>query len=163
MGSDTDKGGQPTAGLPFVRPVARQIVEELFRAQSQWKTAALVDRVVQVHRERGGSTASNPSFTIQRALRDLKEGGLVNSPGVGWWCWTGASPQGLPVQELPPTVSTSLVDDPSDNYELTIQPDKEVGTGSECVYLYFNPNDRRLAALEGRDTWECKIGRTGKQ
>src|SRR5262249_3445634 len=24
----------------------------------------------------------------------------------------------------------------------------------------FNPNDRRLAELEGRDSWECKIGRT---
>jgi hypothetical protein len=32
--------------------------------------------------------------------------------------------------------------------------------GIECVYLYFNPNDRRLAELEGRDAWECKIGGT---
>jgi hypothetical protein len=29
--------------------------------------------------------------------------------------------------------------------------------------LYFNPNDRRLAELEGRDVWECKIGRTGSR
>lgn len=37
---------------------------------------------------------------------------------------------------------------------------KEIGDGTECVYLYFNPNDRELAELKGCDVWECKIGRT---
>lgn len=27
----------------------------------------------------------------------------------------------------------------------------------ECVYLYFNPNDRRLAELEGRDVWHARL------
>lgn len=47
--------------------------------------------------------------------------------------------------------------------ELVIRPEKEVGDGPQCVYLYFNPNDRRLAELEGRDVWECKIGRTSSR
>lgn len=58
---------------------------------------------------------------------------------------------------------TVSLDDAIDDFEPVIRPDKEVGAGPECVYLYFNPNDRRLAELEGRDVWECKIGRTGSR
>ena len=58
---------------------------------------------------------------------------------------------------------TASVDEAINDFDPIIRPDKEVGAGSECVYLYFNPNDRRLAELEGRDVWECKIGRTGSR
>jgi hypothetical protein len=37
---------------------------------------------------------------------------------------------------------------------------EEIGDGDESVYLYYNPNDFRLANAEGRDIWECKIGCT---
>jgi hypothetical protein len=56
--------------------------------------------------------------------------------------------------------TTGLADVAADEFEPTIRTEKEVGVGAECVYLYFYPNDRRLAELEGRDAWECKIGRT---
>jgi hypothetical protein len=35
---------------------------------------------------------------------------------------------------------------------------KTVGVGSECVYIYFNPNDRKLARICLRNFFECKIG-----
>ena len=73
------------AALPFVRPVVRQIMEGLFREQSQWKSADLVDRVIQSHQGRGGSVVPNPSFTIRRVLQDLRDDGLVIAPGHGWW------------------------------------------------------------------------------
>jgi hypothetical protein len=50
-----------------------------------------------------------------------------------------------------------------DDIEPIIRPEKEIGDGNECVYLYFNPNDRELAELKGRDVWECKIGRTSNR
>jgi hypothetical protein len=59
-----------------------------------------------------------------------------------------------------PTDIAASVDDVVDDLEPTIHIEREAGAGLECVYLYFNPNDRRLAELEGRDVWECKIGRT---
>jgi hypothetical protein len=161
----SSEGGTPSAGpaaLPFVRPVVRQIIEGLFREQSQWKSADLVDRVVQSHRGRGGSAVSNPSFTIGRVLRDLKDEGLVIAPGHGWWRWTGSSPDGPVSEERAPETRAS-VDEAINDFEPIIRPDKEVGAGPECVYLYFNPNDRRLAELEGRDVWECKIGRTSSR
>lgn len=38
--------------------------------------------------------------------------------------------------------------------------EKEVGDGDESVYVFFNPNDCKLAQLEGRTKWECKVGKT---
>ncbi len=151
-----------SAALPFVRPVVRQIIEGLFREQSQWKSGDLVNRVIQSHRARGGSVSANPNFTIRRVLQDLRSDGLVITPGHGWWRWTGSSPDGL-IPEEQAIDTTASVDDAIDDLEPDIRPDKEVGAGSECVYLYFNPNDRRLAELEGRDVWECKIGRTASR
>jgi hypothetical protein len=104
----------------------------------------------------------NPSFTIRRVLQDLRDDGLVIAPGHGWWRWTGTSPGGPILGELA-TDTTAPVDDAINDFEPVIRPDKEVGAGPECVYLYFNPNDRGLAELEGRDVWECKIGRTGSR
>lgn len=36
--------------------------------------------------------------------------------------------------------------------------EKEIGDGEDYVYVYYNPNDKKLATFEGRDRWECKIG-----
>jgi hypothetical protein len=70
---------------------------------------------------------------------------LVIAPGHGWWRWTGSSPDGAITEEqttetalLPMTFADDTIDDP----EPVIRPDKEIGTGREGVYLYFNPNDR---------------------
>lgn len=37
---------------------------------------------------------------------------------------------------------------------------KTIGSGSESVYVYYHENDKRLAELESRAVWECKIGFT---
>lgn len=36
--------------------------------------------------------------------------------------------------------------------------EKEIGDGNDYVYVYYNPNDKKLALLEGKNRWECKIG-----
>ena len=36
--------------------------------------------------------------------------------------------------------------------------EKEIGDGDDYVYVYYSPNDKKLALLEGKDRWECKIG-----
>ena len=147
-------------GLPFTRPIVRQLTEELFKRQSLWKSGALVDRVVQLHRERGGVTAANPGFTIRRVLSDLRDDGLLIAPGHGWWRWTDSQDKEHLVPEYAEQLEIPPIDDAIDDLDPTIRPEIELGTGCECVYLYFNPNDRKLAELETRDVWECKIGRT---
>jgi hypothetical protein len=140
------------------------MAEELFREQPQWKSQELVDRIVQLHRERGGALTPDPALGVRRALGDLRDEGLVTSPGHGWWRWNGAVSDGATTPEVVPTdAATDSSCDAIDDFQPTIRVEKEVGVGSECVYLYFNPNDRRLAELEGRDVWECKIGRTSSR
>jgi hypothetical protein len=88
---------------------------------------------------------------------------LISAPSLGYLCWIIASQKGQPNQQETITPFTRLVDeavDEIDEIEPVIRPEKEIGKGIECVYLYFNPNDRELAELKGRDVWECKIGRT---
>lgn len=164
MNSDTDNPGGRATGLPFTRPVVRHITEELFREQSQWKSGELVDRIVQLHRERGGSLATDPGVMVRRVLQDLKHDGLVIAPGHGWWRWTAAAQEEDSVTDegavSAPSPVEESIEGAADVLEPAIRVEREVGAGAECVYLYFNPNDRRLAELEGRNVWECKIGRT---
>ncbi len=160
MTSDTGEAAGDAVGLPFARPIVRSLTEELFRRQPQWKTGDLVNRAVQLHRERGGVTASDPRTAVNRVLQNLRDDGLVVSPGVGWWRWTGSSEDVNPTSEELEASSAAPTGPAIDDLDPSIRPEKEVGAGRECVYLYFNPNDRRLAELERRDAWECKIGRT---
>jgi DNA-binding XRE family transcriptional regulator len=37
---------------------------------------------------------------------------------------------------------------------------KTIGLGHQCVYVYYYPNDKKLAELSGFEVWECKIGMT---
>lgn len=39
-------------------------------------------------------------------------------------------------------------------------PEETIGSGTEQVYVYFAPSERRLAHLEQRDRWPCKVGYT---
>ena len=160
MSHDADRPKKESSGLPFVRSIARHIIEELFKVQSQWKSSGLFERVVQLHRERGGSSVADPSFTIRRALQDLRDEGLVITPGIGWWRWNDSLHGDDPLPEESATSDTVLVGQSIEELEPIIKPEKELGDGLECVYLYFNPNDRRLAELECRNFWECKVGRT---
>ncbi len=101
-------------------------------------------------------------FMISRALQDLKRAGLVNAPSHGYWRWTGHSQDCVNLEDgkdSPNGSSDERIDDIEDIAPI-VRPEKEVGEGSECVYLYFNPNDRALAELKDRDVWECKIGLT---
>ena len=91
---------------------------------------------------------------------DLRNDGLVVAPGHGWWRWNGDASDDTTAAKNEPIESTATSGDAFDEFQPTIRIEREAVAGSECVYLYFNPNDRRLAELEGRDVWECKIGRT---
>jgi DNA-binding XRE family transcriptional regulator len=49
----------------------------------------------------------------------------------------------------------------SPQYDIMVNtPKRIIGSGKEAVYLYYYENDRILATLEGRDRWECKIGKS---
>lgn len=41
-------------------------------------------------------------------------------------------------------------------------PNRIIGSGTGCVYLYYYENDKTLALSQGSKHWECKIGYTTK-
>jgi len=97
---------------------------------------------------------------IRRAVADLKNNGSVVAPAHGWLRWRDASTVANSIAQEVASPPEASVDDGMEDIEPDLTPEKVNGDGPECVYLYFNPNDRRLAELENRDVWECKIGRT---
>jgi len=160
VGSNPDRTTDQTGGLPFVRPIIRSLVEEVFGERPQWKSRDLVDRIAQLHRQRGGDVPPEPALPVRRVLQDLRDEGLVVAPGHGWWRWNSGGADGAITAEDEPMEPGPVTDELIADLQPSVHIEKEVGEGSECVYLYFNPNDRRLAELEGRGSWECKIGRT---
>lgn len=147
-------------GIPLMPSVARQIMEELFQKQQQWRRGALIREVQRLHEARGGARGKqNPVSTIKKALHDLSDDGRVHNVGYGHWRW--ASPErSQPPPDDVDSVSPETVD-ASDADDDAISVEKEIGEGLESVYVYFNPNDRELATLKNRAAWECKVGRTG--
>ena len=154
------------ANVPLMPSVARRIIEELFQLQTQWRRADLAAEVERIHLKRGGLKGKQDSLhIIKKALSVLEEDGRVCSPAYGQWRWRTADNQGVhspPLERValegiaPDEAAMSIVQQAGE--ELT--PEKAIGEGPETVYVYFNPNDRKLVELEGRTTWECKIGRT---
>ena len=139
--------------IPWLRPRVREIVEELFQQKAQWKTADLVNNAYRIHEDRNGQRTDKPNHTLSRVLNDMKNEGLITAPGHGHWMREEA----LKEKDKENIVQLSEVTEPN---EPIFPAEKEIGEGSECVYVYFNPNDKKLAIAESRKVWECKVGRT---
>jgi hypothetical protein len=144
--------------VPLTPNVARHLVEELFRLQVQWKRDALVTEVQRLHAERGGFAGKqDPVAVVKKALSNLQADGLVIKHHYGHWRWrtdvVEATSEIGDAAETPSDVRDTEDEEPA-------RTERVLGAGPESVYLYFNPNDRKLAQLEGRKVWECKIGRT---
>lgn len=134
--------------VALIPSIAYGLLQDLFAKQNQWKRQDLVDAVDTEYAAIGGLPGSQPTvFIIKKALKMMAEDGLVQNVSYGTW----RSVDGPPI-----TNSTVEVESPGDE-PLNVECD--IGSGEESVYLYFNPNDRKLAKLENREFWECKIGR----
>jgi hypothetical protein len=148
--------------VPLMPSVARRIMEELFQRKNQWKTRELAAEVERIHLERGGEKGKQDLKSIvTKGLRMLQEDGKVQSPAWGLQRWVNSEEKGLasaPVKEIVPEIAVVAAGEAPDE---EFAPQKEIGEGPEIVYVYYNPNDRKLAELEGRTMWECKVGRTG--
>lgn len=145
-----------TTGIPLMPSVARGIIEELFKQQTQWKRDALIVEVKRIHAERHGVVGNqDPANVVAKALANLQEDGKILNQNYGYWklmSTDGAA--NTANMTVPPAGDVAAQEDDKQVAE------KEIGVGNESVYVYFNPNDRKLASHEGRTVWECKVGRT---
>lgn len=151
-------------GVPLMLSTARPIILRLFEQQPQWKRSDLAQRVEAIHLAEGGlKGVQDAANVVKKALRELLHDGLVAKSAPGFWRVNSADPS----IEVVDTAGDDVFDE-EDEEEMDFQfldgnnpslIERQVGSGSESVYLYFNPSDRELAKLKGKDTWPCKIGR----
>ena len=126
------------AGEPFTAQIAAELILELCKGETL-KKEKIRDRVYEYHEKQGGEKYEG-SRTLNQCFndalnKDLKQKrGLADNKKRGYWTIFGEPPINGAPEELP----------------------------ESCVYIYYYPSYRELAKFKGKDTYPCKIGRTGR-
>jgi hypothetical protein len=152
-------------GKPLNSTLARSHIVELLVKRPAWNRAALVKAVVEAHSQAGGLPGEvSPVNCVCNALSGLKSVGVVNNEVLGLWRPVGKPPtvvkhddQALLEMEIE---SPTPVHAPVAAKSVEVPEGLEIGAGEESLSILYNPNDQRLAELEGRDRWECLISRS---
>jgi hypothetical protein len=158
--------------------IARRLsVRVLSDAGRPLKRDDLARQVVDRHERRGGSRGQqHPQMIVKKALGYLREDGIVEKAD-GFGCWRLRREPDAEAPEIDDAEAPEIeepdapVELPADITVSPVSPDavpdnatgspQLLGTGSECVYVYYYQTERELAYLKGCDVWECKIGKHG--
>jgi hypothetical protein len=143
------------AGQPLTPAIASELIQELFVGRIA-ERHRIVDSVVRTHRERGGldPRAKDTPRLVKKALSNLERSGPAANPSFGQWKIAAADGQAVVAE---PDRSASE----SDEDVLVPQPAEVVlGEGEDSVYLYYFESYRRLAGLDQKAHFPCKIGRS---
>ncbi|WP_395402263.1 GIY-YIG nuclease family protein [Arthrobacter sp. UC242_113] len=139
-------------GLPLTPNVIAELAREVLKTP-MFRRSELINAVEQHHAENGGAAALSLTSATKKALRNLVDGGLLEPTGAyGYWRWV--TPPDQTVRED----RSSLVDDETDELDLTDSIVEGAGAGS--VYVYYFPGYRLLADLRRDDRWPIKVGMT---
>ncbi len=131
---------------PLTPGIAKKLIQELFAGQTVQRQKIISD-VEETHLERDGLPSraqfNNP---VTLALYNMRREGEASNPdkGANWL--------------IPSSAQDDDSVDPEPN-NLDLEPEKIIGSGKQSVYLYYYPVYRRLAELEGKRVWACKIGK----
>jgi hypothetical protein len=138
---------------------AKDIILEFLPTQPKTVSKhTLADKVMHRYAEKygWGSRARDAQRATYDALRELESVGQVQRTKWGTFVvgFADSDVSAIPVAE--PVV------DPVVSKEAAFTAEETIGEGNECVYVYFNEAERKLAAHEGRDWWPCKVGCTSQ-
>lgn len=137
---------------PITSLVARELVLEYLAGKSgPVPRSELRAYVVASHARGGGAPTSEANLmaSLKSAISGLMTSGLLHRPLVGWY---SLSAPGSPTAD-----PADLVDE-SDDVQQALVVERQIGAGEESAYVYFYETDRKLALLEGKAIWPCKIG-----
>jgi hypothetical protein len=162
MSADQRKGQLPAdseykyAAQPLTPAIAAELIQELFAGHIEVRQR-IVDSVLDIHRERGGlePRAVDHARMVKKALCSLERLRLATNPSYAQWKIAAANGQAAPREREEDVVLPPPPVRP---------PPAEVvsGEGEESVYLYYFESYRRLALLDGKAHFQCKIGRSEK-
>lgn len=149
-------------GVPLTSNVIAELIKEeriAGRIPETFKKSNVLTTLERSHISRGGLAGALSHSSFKKALAMLRKQGLLEMASPQFWRFTDDV-------VTAPTENDPLNDTPFSEPTDQICPDsrlfieEEIGVGAEAIYVYYQPNDRRLALAESRDTWECKIGMT---
>lgn len=127
--------------------MARELIIKFFKGQTVPKQD-MIRKVDQIHLERGGWRSNNTVHPVTDALNAMKRKGLSNNPNPGNGIW-----------EIYGDTDNDDINDGDDSTDEA----KRIGSGNNSVYVYYYPNYKQCAELQGKDTWPCKVGRSEYQ
>ena len=122
--------------------MARELILEFFKGQTVPKQD-MIRKVDKIHLERGGELSRNIGHPVTDALNNLKSKRIANNPNPGDGIWT---------------IIGETTDEGMDGGDDSIGEVRQIGSGNNSVYVYYYPNYKQCAELQGKDTWPCKIG-----
>lgn len=138
-------------GVKLTPAIFSQLIVELFDGK-QFDRQTAIKMVSEHHISEGGIVEEGRDLVavFKAATQQLqkKDVGLMNK-GYGTW-------------ELHYEVheTTDIVEVKNETVSYSV--DESFGTGENAVYLYYYDVYKKLAYIENRDFWECKIGRTDR-
>ena len=146
--------------IPLQPVYARKLIRQLFSKQSRWDRSDLVDELVKIHLNDGNVIGTqDPTTVVKKTLTYLQDADEVKNEGKGIWTRQDTI-QRASVEEK----NIANESDETDAEVAEAVSDRTVlGVGSEFVYLYYYENDKKIAEIQGRQTWDCKIGFTTDQ
>lgn len=140
------------SGLKLTPAIFAKLIVILFDGK-QFTRQTAISKVSEYHVSNGGiiEEERNLVSVFKRATQDMqkKNVGLSNK-GYGTW------ELHYEIHEI-----TEIVEDiETDSTGFTA--DETLGTGNNAVYVYYYDVYQKLASVEGKDSWACKIGRTDR-
>ena len=135
-------------GLKLVPSLFSNILIELFDGKIFERRTA-IDKVKEYHLNAGGILEQDRDYiaVFKAAAKMLKNNGLTNQ-GYGVWRLNYKKQD------------SEIVEPEKANTKHDV--DEEIGIGDCAVYVYYYDAYKKYAEINGKHSFECKIGRTDK-
>lgn len=134
-------------GMKLTPAVFQELLIQLFDGK-QFSRRDAIETIILYHVEHGGvNDKASYVATFKKATQNLKKSGIKN---VGYGVWR------LSYEKK----SVEIVSVEKKTESINFVADKELGSGEKAVYVYYYEGYKKLAELQGKNVWECKIGRT---
>ncbi len=142
-------------GLAITPKMIEEIIIRLFNGTSN-KRDTIVSQVLDFHISNGGLASEAQDFprSVKVALSKMGQKGYAKNRAYGIWSINKSDEPIVEVDEDVENNDETAIED--------IPTHRIYGKGAFAVYCYYFENYKKLAILEGRSTWPCKIGRSDK-
>lgn len=134
-------------GLELTPAIFRELLIQFFDGK-QFARQNAIDEITTYHVQNGGILKKTSYISVfKKASQNLREMGMKS---IGYGIWRLAYEK----KEI------TILEYDKKQKEISISADKEIGEGKQSIYVYFYNGYKKLAEIQGKNVWECKIGRT---